>query len=122
MRRVRRPQAGLTLLELVIAIIILAIGSLAAIRASDQARLAIGGEMPRLLASIAAHNRVEEVRLLGAASGSLPGQVQIAGQDISLTVTRKATSGGLQKVTVTAQIPGGPGAVLGTYIADEVPR
>ncbi len=114
MRRGRREK-GLTLLELVIAIAVLAVGSIAAMRAMDQARLSLGGAMPRLMAQIAAHNRAEELRLFGVGA-SLPATRQMGPYQITLTVAREATTGGLAKAQIQARANTGEGAVLVIYL------
>lgn len=119
-RRLIRPEtagnSGLTLLELAVAILVLAIGSLAAIRASDQSRLAIGGETPRLLARIAARNRAEELQLYGATGTPLPRQVALGGQSFDITTETEPTAGGLLRATVTARARTGEGATLILYL------
>ncbi len=107
---------GFTLLELAVAILVLALGSLAALRASDQSRLAIGGEMPRLLARIAARNRAEELQIYGSAAPVLPDVVVQGGHRITLTTQRQATQGGLIKASVTARSASGEGAQLILYL------
>lgn len=108
-------QKGLTLLELVVAVAILAVGSIAAIRAMDQARLSLGGAMPRLMAQIAAHNRAEELRLFGV-GGNLPATRQMGPYQITLTVTRTTTAGGLVEARILARAETGEGALLVTYV------
>lgn len=124
MRRLKHPVSdrGLTLLELTVAIFVLALGSLAALRAADQSRHAIGAELPRLLARVAAENRLEELHLLGPAALALPPQVLQGGQIFHLAVTREATEAGLFKTTVTARAESGEGAVLTGYLFPQVPR
>lgn len=114
--RLKGASAGLTLLELAVAILVLALGSLAATRASDQSRRAIGGEMPRLLAGIAARNRAEELQLYGAAGAPLPGHVTLGGQSFDIATETEATAGGLLRATVTARAASGEGATLILYL------
>ncbi len=121
MRRRLKRDRGLTLLELIIAVAVLAIGSIAALRATDQSRIAIGGETPRLLARIAARNRAEELQFLGATT-QLPGTVRMGGQDFRLSVERDTTAGGLIKATVTARAETGEGAQLILYLPPGGPR
>lgn len=112
-----RGHQGLTLLELVIAVAVLSLGAIATTRAMDQARLSLGGAMPRLMAQIAAQNRAEELRLLGAAgAGRLPAQVQMGPWPIILRVDTEATAAGLPQARITARSPSGPGAVLVTFL------
>lgn len=113
MRRLRRDQ-GLTLLELVVAVAVLSIGSLAAIRATDQSRHTIAGATPRILARIVAENRAEELRLLG--TGGLPGTVEMAGQSFTIVTEQAATAGGLVQAIITVRSAQGPGARLVAYL------
>lgn len=115
----RRPggsSAGLTLVELAVAVLVLSVASLAALRAADQSRVAAGGEAPRLLARIAARNRAEELQLYGTAS-PLPGQVAQGGRSITLDTAVKPSAGGLLQATVTARADSGEGAQLVVYLA-----
>ncbi|WP_204115945.1 type IV pilus modification PilV family protein [Shimia biformata] len=109
---------GLTLLELAVAVLVLAIGTLAALAAADQSRLAIGQAKPRLLARIAAENRAAELRLPGIA---LPGTVEIGGMPVTLLAQYATTAAGLSEVTITARTAAGPGAVLVTWLPGVAP-
>lgn len=122
MRRMKRwtSQRGLSLLELVIAIAVLSIGSLAALRSSDQARAAIGAELPRLLADTAARNRAQELQLLGPYA-SLPSVATIGPMNITLTQTRQRTQAGLVKTSVTAQAPSGQKSGMTLYLMPDIP-
>lgn len=112
-RRQMRGMRGLTLLELVIAVVILSIGTLAAVRATDQSRVSIGGGMTRLLATVAVQNRAEEVKLMGlTAVRSLPTKIRLGGQDFALTVETRLTAAGLTQVELGARAVTGEGAVL----------
>ncbi|MGR3375615.1 type IV pilus modification PilV family protein [Salipiger abyssi] len=115
--RLTSGARGLTLLELAIAILVLAIGSIAALRATDQSRLAIGGETPRLLARIAARNRAEELRLYGPQGSALPDRVILGGQSVTLDTRTETTQSGLVRATVTARAQSGEGAQLTVYLA-----
>ena len=110
-----RHDAGLTLLELVVAIAILAIGSLATLRAVDQSRIAIGGEAPRLIARLAARNRAEELQLPDG-SGTLPSSEMMGNQRVTYDVTTTPTAGGLVQATVVARMDSGEGAQLILYL------
>lgn len=119
--RARRPHSsrGFTLLELALAILVLTLGSLAALRATDQSRLAIGGEPPRLLARLAARNRAEELQLYGGTGPALPAEVALGGQRFRLETQQEITAGGLIKTRVTARAASGEGAQLTLYLAPE---
>ncbi|WP_088626441.1 type II secretion system protein [Oceanicola sp. 22II-s10i] len=120
MSRRRGADRGLTLLELAVAILILSIGSLAALRATGQSQRAIGGGMPRLMAEVVARNRVEELRIPAppGAAPALPATVEMGGRSFAVTTRTEATEGGFVRVTVTARSEGGagPGALLVTYL------
>lgn len=104
---------GLTLLELVIAVVVLSIGTMAALRATDQSRLALAGAAPRLLAQVVAQNRAEELRLYGAnTGGSLPDQVTMGGQVFGVKVDYATTAAGLIEARISARAVTGEGAVL----------
>lgn len=121
LRARRRAERGLTLIELAVAVLVLALGSIAAMRAADQSRRAIGGEMPRLLARIAVENRVEALQLYGAGT-PLPGTVTLGGQTLTLSQERAVTEAGLVRVIVRARTETGEGAQLVTYLARGVAR
>lgn len=111
-RRVRAPR-GLTLLELVVAVAVLAIGTLAVLRATDQSGRALGGTEARLLAQLVAENRAEELRLYGSARGStLPGRVAMGGRDFTVTVDFAQTAANLTQARITARATSGEGALL----------
>lgn len=108
---------GLTLLELTVAVFVLALGSIAALGAVDQSRRGIGQESSRLLAGIVAQNRAEEMRLLGSAAGQgLPAKVRMGKQDFQVIHSLKGTAGGLLELTITVRSEVGPGAVIVTYL------
>ncbi|WGW05912.1 type IV pilus modification PilV family protein [Tropicibacter oceani] len=118
----RRAARGMTLVELAVAIFVLTIGSIAALRAADQSARVVGGEMPRLLARIAARNRAEELQLLAPFSGGLPGQVRLGDHVFTLTTTTERTAAGLTQTTITARSDSGEGAQLVVYIPRVNPR
>ncbi|MBD3664938.1 type IV pilus modification PilV family protein [Sulfitobacter aestuariivivens] len=112
------PDSGMTLIELAVAILILALGTVATLRATDQSRLAIGGAEDRILAQLAARNRAEELQLLGVrGAATLPEVVTLAGQDVTLSTTTKQTEAGLTEATINARAQRGGGAVLVIYLA-----
>lgn len=117
----RRPKAGastrgMTLIELAVAILILTIGSIAALRAADQSQRVIGGEMPRLLARIAARNYAEQLQLLAPQTTGLPTQVKLGGYSFDITTQTTRTEAGLSQVLITARATSGEGAELVVYL------
>ncbi len=117
MRRPLTRDAGISLIELVIAVLILSIGVVAGYRSLGQAQRGIGEEIPRLLAHEAALNRAAELRLLGMTAGrALPGTVRLGPEDWQIDVTEEATAGGFVRATVRAHAPGRPGALAVVYV------
>ena len=117
MRRKLTGDRGMTLIELAVAVLVLSIGSIAALRTADQSRLAIGGAEDRLLAQIAARNRAEQLYLLAPQDhATLPGTVTMGGQTVTINTTTKRTSGGLTEATVTARAQRGGGAIFVIYL------
>lgn len=123
MRRALGSERGVSLIELVIAVLILSIGAMAGYRALSQARRGIGEEVPRLLAHQAALNRAEELRLLGMEAGrALPETVRLGPYDWRIDVTEAATEGGFVKATVHAGGPDRPGALAVVHVRPDAPR
>lgn len=111
---------GLSLIELVIAILVLSIGILSAFSSLDQAALQIGGETARVLAVTAARNRAEELALLGASGGrALDDQVTLGPFTWAIEVDETPTSVGLVEATIRLTSPDHPGAILVAYIPVE---
>lgn len=111
---------GLTLLELVVAVAVLSIGSIAAYRAMDQSGRAIGGALPRLLAQNAAQNRAEELRLLGPArAAALPASIESGPFVIALEVATETTAAGLVQAEIRATTAEGPGTFLVSFVPAE---
>lgn len=102
---------GFTLIELAIAVAILAIGTIAAYRTFDQAQRGIGGQLDRALAAEVALNRAAELRLYGmVAGGALPDVVTQGRTDWRVAIDGLATAGGLVEATITVSADGRPGA------------
>ncbi|MEP5151789.1 prepilin-type N-terminal cleavage/methylation domain-containing protein [Planktotalea sp.] len=114
MRRRLKQDQGLTLVELAVAVLVLSIGSIAALRATDQSRVVIGGSETRSFAQIAARNRAEELKLLGP-SANLPSSVTLGGQTFELEQDNETTAGGFVKSTITAKSQRG-GALYIVYL------
>jgi len=112
----KRSARGITLIEVIIAILVLAIGTLAAVRTMDQSRLELGGARDRLLAQLVASNRAAEIRVVGLAAGAnLPASVQQGPFEWRIATQSKATQGGVYQVQITVTGAGRPGAVLTTF-------
>ncbi len=118
-RRVGRDD-GISLIEMVVAVLVLSIGVIAGFQSLGQSRRAIGAEIPRLLAHHVALNRAEELRILGAAAGrSLPRNVEAGGILWSLDVDEAATEAGFVEATIRVNAPDQPGAIYVTYVSPE---
>ena len=117
MQRHLTRDSGISLIEVLIAVLVLSIGVVAGFQTLGQSRKVIGGELPRLLAQTAALNRAEELQMMGiTASRGLPTQVRIGPIDWTLEVVGKPTESGFVEATVTARAPGQPGAVYVVYV------
>lgn len=122
-RRAAQRAAGVSLIELVVAILILSIGTLAAFRALDQATAQVGGETPRLLAVTVARNRAEELGLIGARAGrGLPRSVTMGPHEWRVEVDEETTEAGLVQATIAVTAEGLPGAVLVAFVPVDPPR
>lgn len=107
---------GLTLLELVVAIVILSIGSLAAIRATDQSRRVIGQDRARILAHEVALNRIEELRF---GTGASTGTVMMGGLRFEVDTTFLNTDAGLRQASVAVTGPYGQRMLLVAYLVGD---
>ncbi|MEL7091491.1 MAG: type II secretion system protein [Pseudomonadota bacterium] len=115
MRRIG-GTSGLTLVELAVAILVLSIGTLAALRSLEGSSKAALQAEDRVLAQIAVRNRAEELRLYGPGA-ALPTEVTLAGHPLTLSQDTTVTAGGLARVTVVAQVASGAGAQLVVWVA-----
>lgn len=118
----RSRERGLSLLELVIAVLVLSIGTLAVFRVFDITGRQVGDTSQRFLAQTVAINRAEEIRVMGWALGrGLPQRVSQGPQVWTVTTSAAQTAGGLYQITIQVRSAEGPGAVL-TSFADWVPK
>ncbi|SLN47002.1 hypothetical protein ROG8370_02039 [Roseovarius gaetbuli] len=112
---------GVTLLELVVAVFVLSIGTIAALRSADQAGRVLGGEAARVMAMQVALNRAEELRLLGAIGArSLSNRVVYGPYTWQVAVSEKATRAGFTEATITARSPDQPGGRVVVIAPTEV--
>ena len=102
---------GITLLELVVAVLVLALATVAALRSTEHATRALGGETARVLALQVALNRAEEYRLYGArVAGGLPREARYGQSVWRLDVSEAPTRAGHVLATIGARGETGPGA------------
>ena len=119
----RGGDAGISLIEMVVAVLVLSIGVIAGFQSLGQSQRGIGGEVPRLLAQNVALNRAEELQLLGAAAGgALPGEVLTGGIAWTVETETAATEGGYVEARIRVSAPGQPGAVYVVYAPAEPPQ
>jgi len=110
---------GFTLIELVVAVAILAIGTMAAYRSFDQAQRGVGGQIPRLFAHEVAMNRAAELRLSGMAVGrELPSVVTFGAWDWQVEVAEASSVGGLIEARITVSTAGAPGASAVVFVPE----
>lgn len=112
-----KSDRGFTLMELAVAVLVLSIGSIAALRSLDQARVASVGAEDRALAQIVVRNRAEELRLFGP-EAVLPQTVTMSNRTFDVTTTRQVTEANLVEITLTARVPerSGAGATLVVFL------
>ena len=126
-RRVNPPQfpdreAGISLIEMVVAVLVLSIGVIAGFQSLTQSQKGIGGELPRLLAQNVALNRAEELQLLGAAVGaSLPKSVVMGGLVWQVDVEQAQTEAMFVEARISVSAPDQPGAVYVVYAPVSAP-
>lgn len=112
-----RATRGLTLVELVVAVLVLSIAVVATFRSVDTSGRQIGAEAARLLARVVAENRAGELRLAALDGfGPLSDRVQIGPRGFTVRVSYRRTVGGLSEAIIAVQSDEGPGAVLVTYL------
>ena len=117
---VDRESDGFTLVELVLAIAVLAMATIATLRVVDQSRVVIGGAEDRILAQLAASNRAEGL-VVYAADSVLASVVQVGGRGFVLSTDIVLTTGGLLRASVRAVSPLGNVASQVTYIVPDQP-
>lgn len=105
-----RALRGFTLVELAVAVAILALAASATWRSFGAAQRGIGGQIARALAAEVALNRAAELRLGLDRDAPLPARVTQGGLDWDVTTEERATAAGGRLVTVLVSAPSQPGA------------
>ena len=118
LRTPRARDAGLSLVELMVAVLILSIAVVGLMRSLERGARLAAETRDRALAGIVARNRAELLALDGAGV-ALPDRVRLAGREWRVEEARRVTAGGFVEVTIrTAPADGaGPGVSLVTYAA-----
>ena len=111
-----KRDAGISLIEMVVAVLVLSIGVTAGFQSFSAARQGIGREMPRLVSQQVALNRAENLQLLGAGVGaSLSDRVEMGGIAWTVKVETEPTEGGFVEFRIRASAQGQPGTLLTGY-------
>ena len=122
-RGIAQGDAGISLIEMVVAVLVLSIGVVAGFQSLGQSQKGIGGELPRLLAHNVALNRAEELQLLGAAAGaSLPGTVVMGGIPWLVAVETAQTEALFVEARIHVTSEGLPGAAYVVYAPVRPPQ
>lgn len=112
----RQDQAGVSLVELLVAVLVLSIAVVGLLSVYTQSATSAGADRDRVVADLVARNRAEEMTL---GSIGLPGRVTMAGRDWVVSTDRRTTSGGFSEVTIrVTPADGGAGSTLVTYLAE----
>ena len=108
-----RGQDGVSLVEMVVAVLILSIAVVGLFRVFDQASLSIGANRERLVAGMITRNIAEDISL---GTETLPQSVRMAGADWQVVTETRVTTAGFEEITIRVRpASGGAGAVLLTY-------
>lgn len=112
----RDSDAGISLIEMVVAIAVLSIGLIAGFRSLTHSASIIGDQDARSLALLVARNRAGEIRLLGSeAARELPNVVTMGPLNWDVTHTEETTQIGVLEVEISVTAPQHPGAQLVVY-------
>lgn len=117
-RPIRPASRGFTLVELMVAVTILALATVALMRVVDSTQRVIAGQEARILAHHAALNRAAELRLADGrqARAALPESVANGRHQWRVNRTERVTRAGLAEVTLVLSAPGLPGARLVLFL------
>lgn len=106
-------QAGLSLLEVMVAVVVLSIAVVGLYRVFDQSALSVASDRDRLLAGLVAHNRAEELQL---GLQNLSRSATMADREWQVESRVRATVGGFEEIEIVVQPEtGSAGARLVTY-------
>ncbi len=109
-------QDGVSLVELVVAVLILSIAVIGLFRVFDQAAASVASNRDRQIAGLVARNVAEGIRL----GIEIPVRTRFGGQEWQIEAAPRRTSGGFDELIIrVAPAAGGPGAVLTTYRAPD---
>ncbi len=108
---------GFTLVEVVVAVAMLAVAVLAVLRTADQMVRTVEGVRSRTFAHWAAMNRAEELRMFGSAAlGNGAGPETIGGIEWAVSEESSPAPLGLVRVEIHATAADQPGAMFVTWL------
>lgn len=108
--------SGFSLMEVVVAVLVLSIATIGLFRVFDQSVLAASANRDRLLAQLVARNRLEQLQI---GETEFPDRVEFAGRDWLVDMPEKQTSGPFREVRIIVRpATGDGGASLVTYQPD----
>ncbi len=110
---------GFTLIELMVAVSVLAIAMMATWTTIQAAQNSLGSQLDRILAHQVALNRVAELRLIGMTTGrSLASKVRQGPFLMSVAVKGRAVNRGMVAVEIVVNRTGSPGARVMASVPD----
>ena len=116
----RKRQRGIALVEVLVAVTVLAIVLIGTFRALDRQSANTIGLADRMFAHWAALNSMEEARLEGLVEGhETKGTTTLGGITWTVTVRRESTPDGLTRLMVESTAKGRAGAVLIGFLPQE---
>ena len=119
----RRRQRGITLVEVLVAVTVLAIALVAIFGAIDVQIRNTAALADRMFAHWVALNSMEEARLTGAvADRDAEATTELGGVVWTVTIRREPAPYGLTRVEVAATAEGRPGAMLVGFLPSEAPQ
>lgn len=106
-------NTGFSLVELLVAVLILSIATVGLFRVFDQTIHATGSNRDRVLASLVARNRAEELQ---AGLPDLSERAAFGGRNWQVTTEVVQTTGGFEEIKITVAAPAGAAVQLTTYL------
>ena len=99
-----RQDRGISLVELIVAVLILSIGTVGALRSLDRSAKAVAGNADRAIAALVAANEVEAVRAFGP-NVPRPGLQRMAGKSYRVFRDVAPASDGAIRIRVRVEGP-----------------
>lgn len=109
---------GFSLIELVIAVVVLSVASMATWRSFEHSGHAIAGQAPRFIARQVALNRAAELRHYGLATArALPERVPMGMWTWTVSLSESEARNGLVAVEIAVSAPAQPGQRLTAFVS-----